>query len=173
MGRAAVDWNNRVRDDDSLPGRGVFITQLLRKATEFPALGPILREFLPGVGTPLGDDPGDLALLESGSSSGIRGSLISIFTNILSLGAAAICAHEMGHSLGLVPEGLPPEGLFSSVPGLPFAVKQTTGLHVDTEGANLMQTGRDLNIAGLFSGLPHFNYANRAYLQRRILVGRP
>jgi len=173
VGRAAVDWNNRRRDDDSLPGRGVFVTQVFRKAAEFPAVGPTLAQFLPGIGTPLGDDPGDLELLETGSGGGTRGLLIELVVDVLSLGVAAICAHEMGHSLGLVPSGLPPEGLFSEVQEVPFSVKQTTGLHVDTPGLNVMQTGRDFQLTGFFSGLPAFSYANRAYLLRRILVGPP
>ena len=131
----------------------------------------MLAEIRPDVGTPLGEAPGDFELLETPAPhTTVRGALLDLFLDLFTLGVAATCAHEMGHSLGLVPDGLPPEGLFSAVPDVPFTTKLATDGHLDVPGLNVMQTGKDLSLTELGGGLPAFEPPSRAYLLRRVIV---
>jgi hypothetical protein len=178
LGMAWLDWNNQEVDDNSDYGHGVFFTNLLRKAVSFPALTPLFALIMPGTGLPLGEHPGDMAFLapdydpagEPDAEVKKRFSLFRLFMEIGSLGGAALISHEVGHSIGLVPSGEPPWGLFGGLNQSSFIVGPSDGYHVNTPGLNLMQSGSDFQVSDLLSGYPAFYPLNRAYLQRRLVV---
>ena len=87
------------------------------------------------------------------------------------LALASILCHEIGHSLGLVPSGVPPRGLFAEVDDLPFTVTNATNAHIDTVGLNIMQTGSNTNWLEVFGQSPVFNPLNWAYLRRQLVIG--
>ena len=61
----------------------------------------------------------------------------------MGLAIGVVTAHEMGHALGLVPDGLPPEGLFGGLTGIRGLGDRVTSLHADYPGLNLMEAGTD------------------------------
>ena len=87
------------------------------------------------------------------------------------LAIGATLAHEIGHSLGLVPPGPHPGGLFAGVEGLSFTDNVIDDAHIDTPGLNVMQTGKVTNWMEALSQSPSFNALNMAYLRRRLVVG--
>jgi hypothetical protein len=93
--------------------------------------------------------------------------------HLLSLGLGSTLCHEMGHSLGLVPSGPAPMGLFAEMPGLSFTVHDDPGAHIDTPGLNVMQTGGVTDWTEALTEEPRFNELNLAYLRRRLVVGAP
>ena len=86
---------------------------------------------------------------------------------------AAIAAHEVGHSVGLVPNGPPDEGLFGGEQNAAFAGTWTTPYHIDTPGNNLMASAMSFTITQ-YTGTHElrFNELNTAYLRQRVLVRR-
>lgn len=178
MGMAWLDWGNQEQDDNSDHGHGVFFTALMRKVVSMPGLKPLLAPLFPGEGLPLGAYDGDLAFLDedynvNGETDPVlkqRFTVFRLFMQVGGIGLAALASHEMGHSLGLVAPGAPPAGLFGGASEAGFVVGPSDGAHIDTAGANLMQTGKSLKVADFLSSFPAFNPLNLAYLQRRIVV---
>src|SRR4029079_4017695 len=65
----------------------------------------------------------------------------------------AVTAHEMGHAMGLVPDGAPPCGLFGGRADIDFmGDERTDSHHADFPGLNLMQAGNGL-LGALEDGL--------------------
>lgn len=79
----------------------------------------------------------------------------------------------MGHSLGLVAPGPPPAGLFGGASEASFVMGPADDWHLDTAGANLMQSGKSLNVADFLTSYPRFEPLSLAYLQRRLVVTGP
>lgn len=179
VGRAWIDWNNQGVEDDTILDFGVFVTNIVRQALRNPLGALILHEVSPLDGTPLGEYPGDEQFLDPGFDPSTSGDprleqRHAIFTTIMdfaTLAVAATLCHEMGHSLGLVPNGPPPEGLFGGVDGLPFTDSDAGTAHIDTPGLNVMQTGKVTSYLEALGGVPRFNELNLAYLRRRLVVG--
>lgn len=178
VGRAAIDWNNQAHENNTFYGRGVFVTALIRTALKSPiTTGPVL-EFLPGVGTPFGLHPADALIMAPDfdlsttpdKDASRRGGLITLALRLAGRGISATLCHEMGHSLGLVPYGPPPQGLFAEV-NADFLVSQPGDAHTDTVGINVMQTGKVTNYGEAVAQPAEFNALNWAYLRRRIVVG--
>ena len=180
LGMSWLDWNNEGPDDDaSDPAHGVFFTALMRKTASFAALKPLLSLIVPATGTPLGGLPDDAKLLDPAYSPPNdadplhkkRATLVKLFFKVGGIGLAALTAHEMGHSLGLVAPGAPPAGLFGGACEASFVVTCSDDAHLDTAGANLMQSGKSLNVADFLTSYPRFEPLSLAYLQRRLVVG--
>jgi len=180
VGKATIDANNQHREDDTGYGLGIFTTSLARQILANPLGVMALGEFLPAAGgTPVGDAPGDEAFLAPGwtvedadtPAQADRGQLYLLALDLLSRALGSLTAHEMGHSLGLVPNGPPPQGLFGGVAGLSFTDHDLSGWHIDTPGLNVMQTGAVTDWTKALSERPRFNALNLAYLRRRLVVG--
>jgi hypothetical protein len=180
FGRALIDWNNQEREDDAVFGLGVWPTALARAILR-NSLGVLLLEpYRPAQGgVPFGDDPDDLQFLgkdavDVGALTGTAPSRYAIYELVMDLGGmalASILAHEIGHSLGLVPPGAPPIGLFAGM-DVDFVVTVTDDAHIDTDGLNVMQTGGNLNLTEAIGGeRPAFEPLSWAYLTRQLVVG--
>jgi hypothetical protein len=180
VGRADVDWNNRVRNDDSKYGLGVYPTSIVRQALANPLSLLLLAGILPGRGVPIGENPADAALVDPNFDPAAAGDLVkarhqnyALILNLLSTALASTLCHEIGHSLGLVPSGPPPVGMFAEMPGLSFTVKDSLGPHIDTPGLNVEQTGGASVWMEALNEEPRFNALSLAYLRRRLVVGPP
>ena len=178
VGRALIDWNNQSKEDDTVHGLGIFVTALVR--TALPLAWTALVEFLPDQGTPFGLHPSDAAIMAPGfdpattgdADAARRASLVDLLVLVAGKGLAATLCHEIGHSIGLVPYGPPPAGLFAEV-AADFAVTVPGDAHVDTVGPNVMQTGKVTDVMEVLSAPIHFNPLNLAYLRRQLVVGGP
>jgi hypothetical protein len=180
VGRADLDWNNRIPNDDSVYGLGVYPTGIVRQALANPLSLVLLGNILPGTGLPIGEDPADARLVApdfdpAGASEAVqtRHRIYTLVMRLLSTALASTLCHEMGHSLGLVPSGPPPLGLFAEMPGLSFTVKDSLGPHIDTPGLNVEQTGATTSWMDALTEDPRFNALSLAYLRRRLVVGAP
>lgn len=180
FGRALLDWNNQAHEDNTVYGLGVFTTSLLRSLVEMPTTGGLFRTFFPVTGDPFGTFPGEEGILTPefdlrSASNGVRNryNIIKLAVEKGGMAIAAVLAHEMGHSLGLVAPGPPPLGLFAGIAGLPFTGSDLDDAHIDTAGLNLMQSGSAFNLSQALTATPRFNELNMAYLRRRIVVGEP
>jgi len=180
VGRAEIDWNNRVRNDNSVYGRGVYPTGIVRQALANPLSLVLLGAILPGKGLPIGESPQDAQMVAAGFDPAGAGEVVQarhrLYTMVMRLLAVALAStlcHEIGHSLGLVPSGPPPLGLFAEVPMLSFTVKESMGPHIDTPGLNVEQTGASTNWMDALNEEPRFNGLSLAYLRRRLVVGAP
>jgi hypothetical protein len=180
VGRADVDWNNRTRNDDSGYGRGVYPTGIVRQALANPVSLLLLGSILPGRGTPIGEGPGDARLLapdfdpdQASPDLQARHRVLTLVMRLLSTALASTLCHEIGHSLGLVPSGPPPLGMFAEMPGLDFTVMDSSGPHIDTPGLNVEQSGANTNWMEALNSEPRFNELSLAYLRRRLVVGAP
>ncbi|MCA9526219.1 MAG: hypothetical protein KC549_07965 [Myxococcales bacterium] len=177
FGRAALDWNNQAPNDNTGPGRGVFSTTFVRVALSNRVITSLILDYVPAAGgQPFGSLPGDDRLLDLGVQLNelpedlqVRANRFRFLLDSMSLAVAAVTAHEIGHSLGLVKEGVPPRGMLAGVQG-PWAVAVVDGSHVDTRGFNLMQPGSAFSFTDALTTRPRFNDINLAYLRRRLIL---
>ena len=131
------------------------------------------------VGVPMGELPTDAQAMDPGYDPSPtdppelveRHQLYRLVVELLGQALAATLAHEIGHSIGLVPPGAPPEGLFAGLPGLNLTDYDIEGWHIDTPGLNVMQTGAVTNWIEAVGQPMRFNPLNIAYLRRRLVVG--
>lgn len=179
VGMASLDPNNQGHEDNTLYGRGVYPTGVVRQALGNPLAALLLASILPHTGTPIGDHPADALFLnpdfvpdECVDSEVLdRHTVLALALEFGGLALGATLAHEIGHSLGLVPPGPPPGGLFAGMKGLAFTDHTLDDSHIDTPGLNIMQTGKVTNWMEALSQAPRFNALNLAYLRRRLVVG--
>jgi hypothetical protein len=179
FGRAWLDWNNQTPQDNTRHGVGVFPTALARAALNQPIAALLLGACRPDLGgVPFGASPHDAAFIglevppgDLPEASLERAELYGLVMRFVALGLASILAHEVGHSLGLVPSGPPPHGLFAEV-SVDFVASVTTAAHIDLPGLNLMQTGGSAQVGEILSGAePAFEPLSLAYLRRMLVVG--
>lgn len=187
------DFRNVRNEDNSTPGYGIFTCQLIRLALETLAasdeylwlVDAYLGDFLPWLGgTPLGELEGDHLVVDfsipsnelTASQKARRTSVLSVL-ELLGYGLGALVIHEIAHSVGLVPPGAPPYGLFGQETQASFieSAVGSSGCHVDTAGMNLMQSGPasgyELELSpALLSEPIGFNELNMAYLRGRLIV---
>jgi len=181
VGYAHVDPNNQGREDDASYGYGVFSTAIARQVLTNPAGAALLSAFSPLDGKPFGAHPDDAKSLVPGyeppesadPEHASRHALIRLVLTYLPIAVGATLCHEMGHSLGLVPNGAPPQGLFGGMDDLSFTLSNAGSHHIDTIGLNVMQTGKVTNWGDVVGDTPRFNALNMAYLRRRLVVGPP
>ena len=177
VGRADLDTNNQVANDNTIYDRGVYPAGIARAVLGQPLGVLAISDLLPGVGVPVGDHPDDGTFFEPGFEPSTlagdkrhRFELIHFAIDMLGLALASTLCHEIGHSLGLVPPGPPPNGLFAGIPELDFIDNYIDDAHIDTSGLNVMQTGKVTNYIEAVSQVPAFNAINMAYLRRRLVV---
>jgi hypothetical protein len=179
FGRALIDWNNQDVEDDTVPGLGVWPAAIARTILGNPAGALLLEDIRPALGgTPFGLAEGDALFIGQDVDPATlpaayrqRASRYNLLVQFGSLALAAILSHEIGHSLGLVPFGAPPKGLFAGVEA-DWMVTYAPDAHIDTEGLNVMQTGASVNWLEAASGdLPRFEPLSWAYLRRQLVVG--
>ncbi|MDY0062690.1 MAG: hypothetical protein RBU45_22965 [Myxococcota bacterium] len=181
VGRSQIDWNNSRQNDDATdPDLGIFTTTMISLFADHPAAAFVLGVVAPLLGgTPIGQHPADAEILAPGfdptlaqGEAASRGALLVLALDLLGRGLAALTAHEIGHSLGLVAYGPPPGGLFGGEVNGEFAAGPFTDAHIDTPGFNLMQQGFALQGMGmeLLGAEPFFEELSLAYLQRRLIV---
>lgn len=182
FGRARLDWNNQKADDNSVYGLGVFPTAAARAVLGQQIGVLLLADILPSRGgVAIGSRPEDSAFIGLDTFDGgaldsttlRRAELYVLAIDLVSLALASILAHEIGHSLGLVPYEPPPLGLFAGVAGPSFLESFAPDAHIDTADLNIMQTGGSVNWALALSSDPAFNPLNWAYLRRQLVVGLP
>ena len=181
FGRALVDWNNQERENNAVYGLGVFPTALVRAVLAQPLGVYLLADLLPSEGgVPIGGhpsdalfiglDPDDVPALPDDTARH-RAQLYALGVDLGALALASILTHEIGHSLGLVPYGPPPQGLFAGVDGPSFLASFAPDAHIDTAGLNIMQTGGSVDWTAALGEDPRFNALNWAYLRRQLVVG--
>lgn len=162
----------QVACDPVLPS-GVFPRELMAysgQASFQTAFGAVLA-------SPVGDDPLDPIVLGMGYDPGdpdqlARHTEIETALEAFAQAVATILAHEVGHSLGLVPPGAPGGGLFGGGSGPALNHNQLPG------GGNpstnqLMNAGGTFNFAklsGVGAALPVFRPLNWAYLRGRLVL---
>ena len=179
VGMARLDPNNQSHEDNTTYGLGIFTTGVARQALGNPLAALLLASILPHSGTPIGDGPDDALFLspdfdpQACHDSDLldRFTVLGLAIEFIGLALGSTLAHEVGHSLGLVPPGPPPKGLFAGVKGLTFTDHTLDDAHIDTPGLNVMQTGKVTNWLEALSQDPSFNALNTAYLRRRLVVG--
>jgi len=181
FGRALIDWNNQDVEDDTVYGLGIWPAAIVRTILKNPAGALLLGECRPSLGgIPFGAAVGDSYFIGRDVDPNTvpndyagRATRYNLLMQFGSLAIAAILSHEVGHSLGLVPFGPPPEGLFAGVQ-TDWVVSLAPDAHIDIAGLNVMQTGASVNWAEAISGaLPVFEPLSWAYLTRQLVVGPP
>lgn len=177
FGRARLDWNNQNADDNTVPGLGLFTTTFVGVALTSTIITTILVDYIAEAGgAPFGSLPGDAALLDVErpldqfpSETRSRAQRFRFLVENFSLAVAAVMAHEIGHSLGLVKEGAPPAGMLAGIEG-DWAVQVVPGGHLDTPGFNLMQPGSAFSFSDVLRSRPAFSAICLAYLRGRIIL---
>ncbi len=195
LGRSkTVDLRNVQNEDNLSPDYGVLTTnalayliKTLNSDTSLKMLlGQLLGDLVPELGyygQRVGESPLDAQILAKGfdpakasAAARARHDKIKFAVELFGRLLGALTAHEMGHSLGLVAGGSPPNGLFGGERKAAFVTgPRTTPGHIDTPGFNLMEAGPSsapgvkLNLMSYLTDA-HFNALNTAYLQGRLLL---
>ena len=153
LGRSYFGVFNHDRVDDSAAGVGIATGTILDALGESAGITHVFDPIKPGVGTPVGDDPADPIVLADGFDRHASGNTIAQngrydalarVARFVALALAHIVAHEMGHAMGLVPNGAPPEGFFGGRTDVSFMGRHTDSHHADYPALNLMQSGGNL-----------------------------
>jgi len=189
----SLDRHNTGNENNARSGYGCLTTSLFRYLLEAMGSDPglyslasmILGDVVPGLGgLPLGLHPEDVQVIDLSvpldslsPEAQRRRNAYDFMVEGLGLGLAALLVHEIGHSVGLVPYGAPPLGLFGGEKLASFVENPggSTGPHIDTEGFNLMQAGPgsgngfQVGLDMLTSPIA-FNELNEAYLRGRLIV---
>ncbi len=150
VGYSRISAWNEERVDDSLAEYGVATAGLAGILTSTPVIKDVLA---PLAAVPVGTHPRDAEALDPGFDRfaldvdpelAERHALLFTIARYLALVFASVTAHEMGHAMGLMPNGVPPAGFFGDVTDVPFVnPARTNSWHADLPGLNLMQAGGD------------------------------
>ena len=198
LGRSRFGPYNEPRVDDSSVHLGVATTKLLQFVVGVPGLDEQIAPLLPHKGTPVGQHAADATVLADAfdrhapindPAHDARFDQLANVAHLIGLMVASVTAHEMGHAMGLVPNGPPPAGFFGNRADVEFiGASHTDSHHADYPGLNLMQAGGDfLGVIGeavssvelpadysfveLFEMMMHENRLSpymRAYLQGQL-----
>jgi hypothetical protein len=178
-GCAELDWNNQRQNALTSPDKGIFVTSLLRMVINTPVAWWVLGPFMEGTGVSVGESDLD-AMILGGDSIRVscldsamrrRYDQLMLALELTTRAVAADVAHEIGHSVGLVPNGFPPQGLFGGETAAEFAGPRTNSSHIDTPGNNLMAAGMHGSGSWQMIDLTPFafNEMNLAYLRGRLI----
>lgn len=153
VGYSGISAWNIERTDDSTVDRGVATASLLGILTSTAVVSAALDPLKPGVGAPVGTHPLDAAALDptfdrfaldADPEIAARHETLREIARYLALAIASVTAHEMGHAMGLMPNGVPPLGYFGDEGEVSFvSASRTNRWHADLPGLNLMQAGGD------------------------------
>ncbi|MEZ5987926.1 MAG: hypothetical protein R3F30_02120 [Planctomycetota bacterium] len=187
LGVAQYDpWNRRQEDDRLHPSStpsatfrlGVFPHTLTANGINLP--GGYFRDTFDPIldhrGTPVGEASGDddrLRRLLVGTAGDARQEQLDTALTRLARLLAVVLAHECGHSMGLVPDGPPPNGMFGGSPDFPGS---TPG-HLSLSSTSMFPPGAQEVMAPAmsFQAANHpatdFNPLLRAWLQEKALYG--
>jgi hypothetical protein len=151
LGYSDISYHHAERVDDATPERGVATASLLAAFAGIPELNEPLLPIHPEAGTAVGEHPQDALILRPGfdpyaadDAAWARYQVLARAARLIGMGIASVTAHEMGHGLGLVPDGPPPQGFFAGEADVTFMGPSTNSHHADYPGLNLMQAGGDL-----------------------------
>jgi len=183
LGRAYFDWGNKHREQDTTPSLGVFSTNLIRFYVNTSYLFQELFDpFIPCRGDPVGTLAVDKTVMsadfvpgapENSEEEESRYEQLYAAADGFGRAVAAVLAHEIGHSLGLVANGPPPGGLFGGESNAEFTGYWTDPYHIDTTGNNIMEAAMSFTAMQYRgSNALRFNELNTAYLRERILLSR-
>ncbi|MBI2375199.1 MAG: hypothetical protein HYV07_14480 [Deltaproteobacteria bacterium] len=158
LGRAYFSPYNSERVDNSEPHLGVGTASLLQLLVGADGLDEPFRAVRPGLGVPIGEHELDAIVLSdefdpfdpsTPEVERARFEQLSTIARWLGLVFASVTAHEMGHSMGLMPNGPPPDGFFGGRADVSFMGPATDSHHADLPGLNLMQAGGNIvSVAG-------------------------
>lgn len=181
LGRAQYDYRNVNGNADVSNNLGVFFTNMIQfyvnsSFTFRNRFDPLIA----GRGTPAGEDPLDHIVLDPSfdrldpgntAAENTRYDRIYNAIDALARSVAVVAAHEIGHSIGLCANGVPPAGLFGGVNDAPFAGTYTTDYHFDSSGNNIMAAALSFSTS-LITGPAgyRFNELNEAYLREWIIL---
>jgi hypothetical protein len=198
IGRAPLDFRNTTQDDASNTTAsdgsnvGVFATHFIRVHIDEPDGTPFPATFDPLIslagrvdsasqtGVPVGSSNDDAVVLAGSfvysSANTVRKArfdLIMTAVNRYAMCLSLTGAHEMGHAMGLLPDGPPPGGLFGNAhQNNTFIAKSnfTTANHIDTLGNNTMAAASSFD-DGVAAGSDFtvFEPLSLSYLLRRFL----
>lgn len=150
LGRSRFSlWNER-RVDDTAPDLGVGTARIVQLAASILELEGALDPIRPDRGTPAGRHPADAEALDPSFDRfdpNVAPTVLARHDDLrrvahsIALAVASVAAHEMGHALGLVPDGPPPGGFFGGANEVTFVGAHTDPHHVDLPPLNLMQAG--------------------------------
>ncbi|MCZ7682801.1 MAG: PKD domain-containing protein [Sandaracinaceae bacterium] len=150
LGYSAIAPYNEERVDDSTLERGVATATLLSTLLTTPVIREAFDAILPGRGDVLGAHDADAVVLDpsfdpyAAHDEAIlaRYDTLRRLARYVALAVGSVTAHEMGHAMGLMPNGAPPAGFFGGVLDVSFIdPSHTDPHHADFPGLNLMQSG--------------------------------
>ncbi len=154
LGYSDVSPHARERVDDTGPDRGVATAGILDALARTPIVSEELAPIRPGDGVPVGEHAQDGLVLGDAfdrhgpantEAANRRFDDLARIARYLGLAIATVTAHEMGHAMGLVPNGAPPEGFFGDRADVDFMGDElTNSFHADYPPVNLMQAGGNL-----------------------------
>jgi len=198
VGFSGISAWNEERTDDSTIDRGVATAGLIGIFTSTPVISDTLAPIAPRAGQPVGTHPLDASALDPSFDRFAldadpavleRHETLRQIARYLAYLLATVTAHEMGHAMGLMPNGLPPDGFFGDASDVPFVnPDRTNRWHADLPGVNLMQAGGDylgvidealtilelprgsdlVQLAQILALESRLSAYSRAYLQRRL-----
>jgi hypothetical protein len=200
LGFSGIAPYNEGRIDDTTPERGVATATLIGTLLSTSITAVVLAPLDPERGQPVGTHPADAEVLSPdfdpyaahAPDVAERYATLRRIAYYLALTIGSVTAHEMGHAMGLMPNGVPPVGFFGGVLDVAFVDPANTDLHhADLPGLNLMQAGggfagvvetalaslelpRDvdlLRVAEILALENRLDAYSRAYLQRRLTHG--
>ncbi len=153
FGRSKFSIHNETRVDDTTADLGVGSTRIIDALVAIPVIGQEFLPVLPGssIGVPVGQHDQDATVLaadfdryalDNADGANLRYDDLALIARELGMAIASVAAHEMGHAMGLVPNGPPPYGFFGGRADVTFlGVERTNSHHVDFPFLNLMQAG--------------------------------
>ena len=153
LGRSRFAPHNEARVDDTSDRLGVGTAKLAQLVVGIPGVGDAFDAVRPDRGQPVGTHPEDDAALAAGfdrfdpknaAATNARYDALQAASVRLAQIIASVTAHEMGHAMGLVPNGPPPAGFFGARGDVSFIGRShTDSHHADYPPINLMQSGGD------------------------------
>ena len=202
FGMGEWDHHNKWRSDLRQEGRGIGSATVLETLGGTPIVTEAFDPIKPGLGIAVGSHPDDPRIFSANfdrfdpanSAEAMQryndvDGAIELSAGLLGL----IAAHEIGHSVGLLPYDAPPDGFFAGRDDVQFIGPLTDfSNHADFPGPNLMQRGGGLDVvAGMFGDIGKVLFVpesddtlstisividetrpcpyGRAYLQRKLL----